>query len=418
MTSQRLGTMQLCAVAFAAALPIACDTPGQTPENRSTSWDSAGTEFVENIAPLWGPDSAIFISPEPVLSIGEIAGTALPEQFSIIGGLARLSDGRIVVLESQGSEVRWFDPTGGHLYTRGGEGRGPGEFNYAVSLFRIAGDTVVVEDRPRVKHVVFSPEGTLVREAAVDHAAFAALGSWAECADFTLPDQSRVVCQVEPGQQTGPAQPGHHRRFTRFVRVSWDLSRIDTLGIYGGIEQWGLEREGRPAFAVHSFHSFTHTAFGGTPLRIAIALNPAYRIELWSPDGRLDRVILRRDGRRAPTSEEVAKADEALREFARGDEALANRFVAEVPTPDSLPAVADLAMGEEGDLWVRRTLRSEIAGEATWDVFDSRGQLLGEVTLPGGFTPHEIGQDYVLGVRLDELFVPYVEMYALRRRQP
>jgi hypothetical protein len=381
-----------------------------------TTWDSAGTEIVLVSAPALGSADAEWVSPQPVLSIGETAGSNPEMQFSRITDVGRLSDGRIVVLEGQGSEIRWFDADGRHLLTQGGEGGGPGEFNRAWSFVRTRGDTVVVEDQQRVKHVFFGRDGDFIGESLQDHGAFLAMGPWGECGDFPLPDQSRVVCQTEEGEPTGPAELGHHRRFNRYVRVPWDLSRIDTLGLYGGIESWGVEMGGHTRFAVHPFYSRTEISAGGDPLRIAIAVNPDYRIEIWTPEGRLERVVLRENARLAATPEEASWAKDNLNGFALLDEALVNRVRAEIPMPDSLPAIVDLVMGESGDLWVRRTYMWEPEGDAIWDVFNRRGQLLGVATLPGRFVLHEIGQDYLLGVRYDEFDVPYVEMYDLRRR--
>lgn len=44
---------------------------------------------------------------------------------------------------------------------------------------------------------------------------------------------------------------------------------------------------------------------------------------------------------------------------------------------------------------------------------DPEGRLLGQIDLPYRFTVYEIGSDYVLGRRVDELDVEHVELYGL-----
>lgn len=379
--------------------------------------DSAGTRIVLNETPVHG-DGVWTVTPEPRVRIGAIDGADPASQFSFIGSVLRLSDGRIVVLESQVGELRYFGPDGEHLVSVGRRGQGPGEFTYPSRAMRWTGDTVVVEDRPRADQLFFAPDGTFARELIFDLEGMLERLNVAECADLTLADLSRVVCVEEAGQPPRVADPGpgHHRSFTRFVRLPWDLSSVDTLGLYGGIEQWGVRGAERTHFAVHPFHSRTHTATLADPIRIAIARNPEYSIEVWSPDGRLERIVRRTDGRRVPTADEVDRAEESLRERARGDDALANRFVAEVPVPDSLYAVSSLAYSEAGELLVGRShWIGDMPRTQRFDVFDAEGRWLGEIELPGGFRVHEVGDDYILGVRQDELGVPWVEMFGLTR---
>ena len=48
-----------------------------------------------------------------------------------------------------------------------------------------------------------------------------------------------------------------------------------------------------------------------------------------------------------------------------------------------------------------------------WRVFDSAGVWLGDVTVPSGFYPYQIGDDWILGSETDELDVEYVVVYPL-----
>jgi hypothetical protein len=50
-----------------------------------------------------------------------------------------------------------------------------------------------------------------------------------------------------------------------------------------------------------------------------------------------------------------------------------------------------------------------------WEVFDPAGAWLGTLSTPARFSVLEIGRDYVLGVRRDDLDVEHVQVLRLRR---
>lgn len=404
--------------ALLAVLGAGCGDADGRDGARVTVRDSVGVTIVENRGSGRDSASAWARSPEPLVTLGHVGGDDPATRFSNVRSVARLSDGRILVLDTQAAELRWFDREGDHLLTTGGRGRGPGEFNFPGLLMVLPGDTVAVEDRPRMDLAIFGPEGDFVRKEAFDLQRLIASGRYGECTSRRLPDRSALMCVYRAGEERPPPDPGpgHHRSFLHFVRLAPDLTRQDTLGLYGGLEQWGVSYGGRTAFALHPFHASTYTAVGGDPLRVAIARNPEYSVEVWTLDGRLDRIVRRIGARRAPTEDEARMAEERFLRFARDDEQLANRFLAEVEIPDSIPAVHDLEIARNGELWVGRTMRLPGPAARVYDVFGPDGEYLGAISFPAGFELHEIGEDYVLGTRLDELDVPFVELYGLRRR--
>ena len=67
----------------------------------------------------------------------------------------------------------------------------------------------------------------------------------------------------------------------------------------------------------------------------------------------------------------------------------------------------------DGTIAVVNSGSRQVRIERVWTVFDARGRFLGDVTMPAGFTPFEIGADYVLGRWMDDLDVEYVHVYAL-----
>ena len=357
------------------------------------------------------------VGPDPIFRAGGADAMDSVAQFTRVTGAVRLSTGHVVVLH--GDETRWFDPSGKYLRTSTRRGRGPGETQYATGIVRMPGDTVAIEQRRPLKRVLIGPDGKVARDEAADDAKFRGLRRWAECREYVLPDLSRVACErIDAVTSRAPDPgPGLLRNYTRFVRVSRGLDSAIALGRDIGIEQFGLNLGGRSTtFIVHPFHARSYLAAGGSPWRIVIATNPEYDVEVWRPDGQLERTLRRPNARRAPTVMEREGAIPALERRARNDRALADRIVASVPTPALLPAVTDLAVSDAGEILVGREGFLPSQPATIVDVFSRNGVYLGILRLPPRFRIHAVGADYVLGVRLDEDDVPSVEVLRLNKR--
>ncbi|MEI2720019.1 MAG: hypothetical protein V9E87_07730 [Gemmatimonadales bacterium] len=211
--------------------------------------------------------------------------------------------------------------------------------------------------------------------------------------------------------------PGLLRQLNRVWLVTPARDTAYPLGIEAGLEQFGVKLEaGREAFVIHPFHSRSYLASGGNPLRLAIATNPDYRIELWSMTGKLERIIERPGARLAPTADEIARAHESMAsQLKYMDQATRDRVLAQVPTPDSLAAVAGLAMTPTGELLVQREgfLLSHPA--SVWDVFGTDGGFLGSIRIPGHMRLLAAGTDHLLVIRRTPDDAWLVEAYRLKR---
>jgi hypothetical protein len=374
--------------------------------------DSSGIEIVEHTGP---PRDSAGWTVARVLSIGATDSPDTVYQFARVYGVVRLANGSVVVANN--SEARWFDSTG--TYTRSGtrQGNGPGEIAYdIIALTRMVGDSVAATEMRggQIKYVVLSPTGDYVREHRVDGQKFAALGQWGECRVTVLTDLSQVRClrSVEDGARAPNPGPGLLRRHYRLAHVPATLDVRHELGYDIGLEQFGLTIGPRTHFVVHPFHARSHIAAGGAPPRIAIVTNPDYAIEVWTPGGRLERIIRRTDGRRRPTDAEVAWARAQLTTYARRYEPqVIDQIVNGIPTPDSLPAATGLVVGAHGEVLLKRFHTDS----SVYDVYDSGGAYLAELRLPARFTVFQVDGNYVTGVRFTDDDVPLVEVYRVAR---
>src|SRR5688572_29792767 len=110
----------------------------------------------------------------------------------------QLTDGRIVVANNQ-VELRFFDATGRYLTTVGRRGRGPGEYEQLLRVFRAPGDTLLAWDVPFRRIDVRDPNGKLIRAFNVPNASsFAGLaGRGAVFVEYRLPDRQKLGVQQD-----------------------------------------------------------------------------------------------------------------------------------------------------------------------------------------------------------------------------
>jgi len=88
------------------------------------------------------------------------------------------------------------------------------------------------------------------------------------------------------------------------------------------------------------------------------------------------------------------------------------RAVEALPPPDSPSVLRILRVTPQGRIWSPRG-RPPADTPIEWDVYDLHGNPVARVTTPARFQPHELGEDYVTGVFLDEMDVNYVRVYRL-----
>jgi hypothetical protein len=156
-------------------------------------------------------------------------------------------------------------------------------------------------------------------------------------------------------------------------------------------------------------------AAGGTPLRIVTAQNPDYSVQVWKPNGTLERTITRTGARRPPTAAERAAVPAMIAAYLPSG-ITPDRVLSDIPVPDLLPAIVQLAVAPTGEILVMREGNLPSQTSSPVDVFDAQGRFLGTIRLPSRFRIFEVGSDYILGRRLTEDDVQVVELYRLRKQ--
>ena len=309
-------------------------------------------------------------------------------------------DGRLFVSQPYIHEIHVFGQLGDILRPIGGSGKGPGEFLW-VEAIGFTGDTLFATDPRQFRVNYFDPAGHV-------------LGSrrWvAETAYHKGEDEgvtfgpstpmvllSNGLALVRPGVfAMGEASPPVGVT-SRRIRVPWMV--MDSVGQVLDTAGW-LERSGtmlgirRRGFvsAVHvPFQHEPHGAVmpsGGGGIVLVQADNtigrPAVIVTRAQPFG--DTVFQRRfEYTPVPLTDELIVLGMAdARVFPDGEDSpRGSDFEGAVRRsgllPETLPAVEDLAVGQDESIWLRR----ESLGQKSvaWVVLDGMGKVEGYVTLP------------------------------------
>ncbi len=406
----RSGIAVVCVAAFAA-----CSGETASPAGVEVT-DSAGVEIVFSSTPAWPDGESWTVSDAPSLQIGSMDGEE-PHLLSRVVGVARLSDGRVVVANQGDNTIRFYDADGRYLMRGGGSGEGPGEFFQLWRLYRTEGRLHASQGGGRPV-LSFDAE----------------LGEFVGSVPFTRPDGfagASMLGMFEDGSaligdypQGLPAQPGAYTMNSTLARVS-PSGAIDTVGSFPTATfvsteaRYPIWQEYAPAREV--------TAHG---LRVYHAFPTEYAISVRDTSGTLVRSV-----RRAWEPIPVSEADKAAyRDPLLNPDIPPGQTVPAVALrqwrqhaegmvfPEHHPAFTAILLDRVGHLWVQRT--DPNAGEdpvtlaapgGWWDVFDPEGVWLGGVEMPPGFVVSEIGDDYVAGVWRDALDVEFVRVMELSK---
>lgn len=363
------------------------------------STDSAGVQLAVT---RWNdPPPAVgwTVSAVPRVTFGE-SGTERVE-FYDIDDAVRLSDGRVVVLDSGAKELLYFSRTGELQARAGGAGDGPGEFREPAGLVALSGDTLCVYAR-RSQHLsLFDQEGNWLADRPMEEVEELLPTRQFRLADahggsliVNNPNSFHVAADMEEGEVHNPNY------------------RFAADGTFEGIV-------GEPS--TRWFYS-ARLLFDGA--RIADAAggyiyvrDPArYEIRVYDYDGSLLRIHRLTRPARMTSEEDRDRYKEFLRRDVK-NEALLDRLIASVDRAtlaDSFPAIDRFHIDALGNIWVRE-YTPPWSAESSMGVFAADGPWLGTIAMPADFRPLEIGADYLLGIRTDELDVQHLVLYELER---
>ena len=374
----------------------------------TTVRDSTGVTIVENQGPVQQMGSEWVISSEPTLVIGSIDGPEVSQLYRVRGAL-RLPDGRVAVGNAGTNEIRIFGPDGGHLMNLGGDGEGPGEFSY-VSLVGLLGDSLVVLDRRLRRVSLIHPDEGFVRSFVLEES----VGGYPM--DAWVFKSGGMLVQDLP-LDDAMLGDGFHRNPLPLRACDMAGALQADLGGWPGAEQVIITRETDHGLAT----MLNSVPFGKSPQisvagdRMYFAAGDTYEIGSYGSDGTLHRIV-RLDRSPVPVGETELSAfiDQELEGLDENEARARRRELEEMPRMDFHPAHGAIMADAEGNLFVEEH-QLPGAGPPLVNVFDPAGWLTGHFRLPADLQLLEIGEDYLLGLVLDDMEVEYVYLYRLER---
>ena len=368
--------------------------------------DSAGIRIVESNTPVWNGTDRWHLTPEPILHLGDETKPA--EQFVRIVNAFRLRGGTVVVINSNNPpDLRFFSETGAHLTTVGGPGGGPGEFRSIAAAYYVPPDTLLVHDPGAGRNTFISTTGEFLGSVNVDlsteRSRIGFVTLYGRFNDGTLLARPNALMPRDPPYGTG-------RTSTTWWRVRYDGSFVDSLVRYPDIDYY---RPGGQTASRVTFGRRTLAVADGENLYIGTG-EEGYEIRIHDQTGRLHTILRRAYDPRPVTDEMVATLKQEGLDAAQSPESRTRieRWWADRQLPAILPPHGRRLLRDAADnLWIEEyQARGDVPA---WSVFDAEGRWLGIVDMPDGFRPLDIGRDYVLGVRRDDLDVEHVQVYDL-----
>ena len=396
--------------AVVALAALACQQDQQSPTGFTRLvQDSAGIQIVENAEPPEGSRLPWRIGPEPTMSIGVLEGEE-PYMLHHVSHAARLSDGRIAVANAGPSEVRMFDASGNHLLTWGGPGEGPGEFMGLYHAGPWPGDSIVTWFTSGRRISIFDSDGNHGRTVGFRlgrNAMWISPTPIAVRADGTILSVNHsswsadtVAVDIWDGEGRLFGSLGRHlnrkvtyttdergRRQSRLSRFGWKF----ITGVWGDL--------------------------------IVAGPNRRYELRAFRADGTLVLIVRREHVPRVPTEADVEPSIQAGFANLPGlPEEIKEELLRDLrsqPLAETFPAFSTILPAAAGNLWVREyDFPREVRPAPLWTVFDPEGRVLGFVETPKDLLHiHEIGENYILGVALDELGVESIQLWPLERSE-
>lgn len=363
--------------------------------------DSAGVRIVESTSAAWSPGQEWRVDPEPAFRLGDDEDDPSSQFFRVLDA-ALLAGGDVIVVDGGTSEVRRYDAGGRHLWSAGGSGEGPGEFQSPRYLGRRQDGAFLIWDRSLSRLSVLGEQGDLIatERPSVGGSEFVAQGLFDDGAWLvTFP----VSIAAPEAGTTWADTIG----LWRYDPVQRDRVRLATIPgqrwIWTGRHMLPVPFSPRPLRAID-----------GT--RLAVASGPDAQVSLRDAAGSLvarHRIVR---NRQPVSGADITRAIESLVEIGQSgaDAAVWREWGNRMESPGYEPAFDQLLTEPDGTIWARRFQSNPVSRESpTWDVFDPTGVYLGPVSTPGALTVLAIRDGLLAGVYRDELGVEYVSVHRV-----
>lgn len=405
MDIPRRNSARCCLVAMGIGVVVSgcgADTGGVWGDATSVR-DSAGIVVVENAAPRWD-DPAWTVELPPEVKIVTPEQSAAPQLFRVVGA-RRLADGRVVVANSGTGELLFFDPSGSFIQAAGGLGEGPGEFRRLDVLLRLSGDSLLVFDRALSRFSIFDRDGSFVRSF---------VGGQRGVRPLAAIGPGRLLAATAERVSAAELESGIRQGSEKLVVI--DLEGNELWAVAQVLSSEAFIKTDGASIQIVPLPFARRGRFAAASEQIYYGWNDRPEIRTYKVQGDLERLIRLGEVDRAVTPEDVQLWIEQTL-AAMGDPAEVRRVESsygEADLHESVPAFDEMVVDADGYLWVQRFQRPDETHNM-WGLYTGEGRWVGAASLPLGLRVLEIGADYILGLREDDLGVESVEFYSWDR---
>ncbi|UCC82146.1 MAG: hypothetical protein JSW46_14295 [Gemmatimonadota bacterium] len=415
-------------LALASVLLVACSGANEPAAGEwQAVYDTIGDTVVVRTerGSVWG-DTARLVAD---LTIGQFEG---PDEymFGRVRSLAVAADGAIYTFDSHATELRKYGPDGTYLGTFGREGGGPGEYKRPDGGLAVLSDgRVVLRDPGNTRLTVYSGEGEYLEGWRIRGSFNTSRRLYRDTADAVYPmillDPQADVTEWSYGlvRYSSDGQIGD-----TFPAPVYDFEPPQLVARRQNEDGTSTSVNSVP-FSPDDYWTFSPMGYmvGGLSTRYAIDLFLAPERVL-----RIERVNWE------PVRVLPAEKEERERiSTANSRQTQPNWRWNGPPIPDTKPPFGGMLIGDTGRVWVllhQEAYQIELAEdynepeslgeipERTWlepvafDVFEPEGRYLGMVRAPRGFSTYPrpvIRGDTVWAVVRDDLDVPYIKRFHI-----
>jgi hypothetical protein len=395
-----------------------CDSRPASRASAATGGSDGASDIGTNEA-RWDAAEAWSVPAEPRLVIGVLDGDEEYEFFDIAAA-ARQSDGDLVVADAGSRTARLFGPDGAFKRTLGGAGAGPGEFQNPTQIVIQGADSIFVWDDQAYRVTRFDSAGNFVgvRGFSRERIAGAVTPPLYPGSGTLLAGGQLLVRLVEKGETSkAPPPTRRYRQKSGALRVSPDLSSIDTVMFFGDVEQVSVDAPWGPQSMVPPLARHTSFAVQPNEARTCIGEQEGAEVRCIDPDGAM--TVVRWEASPIPVRVDERDLerwrDETLQLYGQKlSQGEAQRLVSQIPAPTERPPYSELVLDVSGNLWVKRGPTRGGSDATEYFVFDRGGTLLGPVLVPA-VRILEIGEDYLIAAHQDELEIQSLQVFEIAK---
>ena len=405
MISRLAGFALFCSLTVGACRPA---VEQADPEFATT--DSSGIAIVEQRI---DPSNTILLTEE--LRLGTLNGDENEQFFRVFDGSFG-PDEDLWILDAGNHRVKVFGLDGSFRHSFGTQGSGPGEFEQIGTAMSLGPDVVVIVDAGQRIHS-FGLDGT--------HRTTVATRAQGQRDALGQPKWvgNRWLIPVETAFDWG-GQEVFEARPVRIREVDLTTGLGDVAG-FDWLLRSGSKAVGSMGWIVSPlFHQRPQYVLDGRG-RVHVVETTEYDIDVYGPDGSLERRVRNRGERVRVTEADVDAYTESRTERCRTrpnsectlslQESLPATLA--MPRPEYRAVVEQLYVSAAGDLLV---LRADIdpnpwesGDDKVYDLFAPDGRLRGRFVRPGTFRVVGLDSERIIAVELDELDVERIVVYRL-----